>query len=75
MIYGDFESTLVPEDNINSNLNESFTKKYQKRVAFSYDYKLVCVDDKFSKPFKSYVTEDAACNFFSTIKRIFKRVL
>ena len=33
--------------------------KYQKyHTAYSYCYKLVCVDDKFSKPFKSYLGEN-----------------
>ena len=59
MIYADFESILVPEDNGKQNLNEFFTKKYQKYVACSYGYELVCVDDKFSKSFKSYLDEDA----------------
>ena len=53
MIYANFESILVPEDNGKKNSNESYTNKYQKHVACSYGYKLVCVDDKFSKPFKS----------------------
>ena len=39
MIYADFESILVPEDNEKQNLNESYTNKYQKHVAFSYSYK------------------------------------
>ena len=51
MIYADFESILVPEDNGKQNPNESYTNKYQKHVACSYGYKLVCVDDKFSTPF------------------------
>ena len=55
MIYGHFESILVPEDNVKQNPNESYTNKYQKHVACSYDYKLVCVNDKFSKSFKSYL--------------------
>ena len=54
MIYADFESILVPEDNGKQNPEESYTNKYQKHVACSYGYKLVCVNDKFSKPFKSY---------------------
>ena len=61
MIYADFESILVPEDNGKQNPNESFTKKYQKLVACSYGYKLVCADDKFSKAFNSYLDEDAVC--------------
>ena len=55
MIYTDFESILEPEDNGKQNLNESYTNKYQKHVARGYGYKLVCVDDKVSKPFKSYL--------------------
>ena len=36
MIYADFESILVPEDNEKQNPNESYTKKYQKHVACTY---------------------------------------
>ena len=45
------------------NPNESYTSKYQEHVAFSHDYKLLCADDKFNKPFKSYLGEDVVCNF------------
>ena len=62
MIYADFESILVPEDNGKQNPNESYTNKYQKHVACSYGYKLVCVDDKFSKSFKLYLDVDAVYN-------------
>ena len=50
MIYTDFMqiSILVPEVNEKQNLGESYKNKYQKHVARSYRYKLVCVDDKFS---------------------------
>ena len=54
MIYVNFESILVPEVIGKQNSNESYTNKYQKHIACSYDYKLTCVDDKLSKPFKSY---------------------
>ena len=37
--------------------------KYQKQVACSYGYKLLCVDDKFNKSFKSYLGKDAVYNF------------
>ena len=43
MIYSDFESILVPEDNLIQNPEESFTSKYQKYVACSYGYKLACI--------------------------------
>ena len=67
MIYADFESILVPEDNGKQNTNVSYTNKYQKHVASSYGYKSACVDDKFSKPFESYLGKDAAYNFISSI--------
>ena len=54
-IYADFKSISVPEDNEKRNSNEFYSKKYQKHVACSYGYKLVWVDDKFRKPFKSYL--------------------
>ena len=48
LIYADSESTLVPENNGKQNPDESYTNKYQKHAAYSYGYKLVCFDDKFS---------------------------
>ena len=60
--YADFESILVPEDNENQN-PEKFYTNYQKHIACSYGYKLVCVDDKFSKSFKTYLGKDAVYNF------------
>ena len=53
MIYADFESILVPEDNEKQNPGKSYTSRYHKHVACSYGYELVCVGDNFSKPFKS----------------------
>ena len=60
LMYPDFESILLPEDNGKQNPNEFYTNKYQKHIPCSYGYKLLCVDDKFSKPFKSYLREEAA---------------
>ena len=57
----------MSEDNVKQNLNESFTNKHQKNVACSYGYRLICVDDKFSKFFKSYLDEDAFYNFISSM--------
>ena len=48
-----------------ANAKQSYTNKYQNHIACSYSYKLVCVEDKFSKPFKSYLGEDAVCSFIS----------
>ena len=67
MIYADFESILGTEDNEKENQNDSYTNKYQKYVTCSYGYELVCVDDKFSKPFKSCFSKDAGYNFISSM--------
>ena len=63
MIYADFVIILVPEDNT----NKSHTSKYQQHVACSYDYKLLCVDDKFSKPLKSCLIKDTVYNSISSM--------
>ena len=61
-IDADFESILVPENNGKKNPKESHTNNYQKHIACSYGYKLVCVDDRFSKPFKTYLGKKAVYN-------------
>ena len=63
------QSILVPDDNGKQNPNQSHTNKYQKHVACSYDYQLVCVDDKFSKRFKSYLAEDAVYYFIGSMMK------
>ena len=69
MIYADFESILVPKDNGKQNSEESYTDKYQNHFASSYGYVLLlaCVDDKFSKPFKTYLGKDAVYNFINNM--------
>ena len=42
--------------------------KYDNFIqACSYGYKLVCVDDKFSKPFKSFFRKNAVYIFISSM--------
>ena len=67
MIYADFESILVPEDNGKQNPNELYSNKYENNIACSYGYKLVCIEEKFSKPFKSYLGEDPVYNSISSM--------
>ena len=50
-----------------ANPEESYTNKYQKHIACSYAYKLVCVDDKFIKPFKTYLDKDVVRNFINNM--------
>ena len=67
MIYEEFENVSVPADNAKQNLDESYNKKYQKHIAFKYGYKLVYTDDRFSKPFNSYLGENAVYSFISLL--------
>ena len=52
MIYADFESILVPKDG-KQNPVKTYNNKCKKHAYCSYGYKLLCVDNMFSKPFKS----------------------
>ena len=67
MIYADFDNILVPEDNGKQNSIDFDVNKYKKHIVCCYGNKLVCVDDKFSKPFKSYLGKDAVYNFLSSM--------
>ena len=62
-IYSDFERIL--------NCVESYegycSQKYQNHIPCSFAYKLVCVDDKFSKPIVVFRGENAAFKFFEAI--------
>ena len=55
------------EDNRKQNLAESYTNKYQKYIACSYGYILVCVNNKFSKSFKTYLDKNAIYHFVNSM--------
>ena len=57
----------MPENNEKQNPGECYTNKYKKHIACTYHYKLVCADDKFSKPFKTYLGEDVVYNFINNM--------
>ena len=67
IIYADFESILVLEDNGKQNPNKCHTNKFRKHLACKYSYKLAYVDDKFSNPLKSYLDKEATYNFISSM--------
>ena len=48
-IYAGFESLLKRYGGSDRNNNTSYTEKYQKHIPCSFAYKVICVDDKFSK--------------------------
>ena len=64
MIYSDFESILVQEDN---GKQKNLIRTSMKNVVYSYDYKFLYVDDKFSKRFKSYLGKNAVYNFINSM--------
>ena len=58
IIYADFESILVSEDNGKQNSEESYTKKYQQHIAQGSGYRFALVDNRFTKPCKTYLGID-----------------
>ena len=64
-IYADFECNLKSVESYEG----SYSKKYQDHIPCSFAYKLVCVDDKFTKPIVVFRGENAAYDF---VKAIFK---
>ena len=63
IFYDDFECVLIPStDNVDFGPD---TKKYQNHIVCSYGYKLICVDERYSKPYKTYLSEDAIDKFLN----------
>ena len=64
-IYCDYECTLIGStDNISFAPN---TKIYKDHIVCSCDFKLVCVDDRYSKPYKTYFGKDAIAKYLNDI--------
>ena len=62
-IYVDFECNLNSVESYES----SYSKKYQDHITCSFACKLVCVDDKFSKPIVVFRGENTAFRYFEAI--------
>ena len=62
-IYADFECNLKSVESYEG----SYSKKYQDHVPCSFAYKLVCVDDEFTKPIVAFRGENAAYEFIKAI--------
>ena len=67
MIYSYFESILVIEGNGKQKPEGSYKNQYQRHIVWRCGYKLVCIDDKFSRHFKSYLGEDNVYNFVDSM--------
>ena len=66
-IYADFESVLKRIHSDDTNNNASSTKKYQEHIPYSFAYKVVCFDNKFSKPVVLYRGKSAGNKFIEAI--------
>ena len=62
-IYADFECNLRGVESYEG----SYTKKYQDHIPCSFAYKVVCIDDRFTKPIVVYRGENAAYEFIKAI--------
>ena len=55
VFYAHLESNLRQIQKPNrDNVDASYTDKYQENIAFSYDYKILCSDHRFSKSVQIY---------------------
>ena len=61
----DFESNLESIESYEG----CYSKKYQDHIPCSFAYKLVCVDDKFTKPIVPFRGENAAYEFIKAIPK------
>ena len=72
-IYADFECNVkkvkISDKSSDRNDNVSFTEKYQDHIPCRFAYRVVCVDDIFSKPTVLYRGKNAVYKF---IKEIFE---
>ena len=67
-IYADFECNLK-----NVEIYERpYTKKYHNHIPCTYAYKIVCIDDRFSKLIVVYRGENAAYEFIKAILKGYK---
>ena len=62
-IYGDFESHLKSVESYEG----PYSKKYQAHDPCSFAYKLVCIDDEFTKLTVVFIGENAAYEFYQVI--------
>ena len=66
-VYADFECNEKRVRDSNRSDNASYTEKYQVHIPCSFAYKVVCVDDRFSKPVVLYSPKNAIFKFIETI--------
>ena len=65
-IYANFECNFKSVESYEG----SYLKKYQDHIPCSFTYKLVCVDDKFTKPIVVFRGENGAYGFIMVIMNL-----
>ena len=65
-IYADFEYISKRLQINRRNESTSYTEKYQGHIPWSFSYKVVCIDDKFSKTVVLYREKNAVDKFIDT---------
>ena len=70
-IFGDFECLLKEVDIGVNNDCFSYTAKYQDHIPCSFVYKLVCVDDKYSKDVLLFRGKNAVFKFIQSIFKVY----
>ena len=68
VIYCDFESILEPIETAKQNADKtSYTSEYQNHLISSYAYKVVCQNDKYTKPIQYFRGENAIKDFLTNL--------
>ena len=66
-IYADFKCTFKNVDSSINNNEISYIKKYQDHLSYSFAYKVVCVDNRFSKKIVLYRGKNAVNKVIKSI--------
>ena len=67
-VYADSECNLRGVESYEG----SYTKEYQNHISCSFAYKVVCIDDRFTKPIVVYKGKYAAYEFIKAILKEYK---
>ena len=62
-IYADFKCNLKGVEIYQG----SYSKKYQEQISCTFAYKVVCIDNRFSKPIVVFRDKHVACQFIKAI--------
>ena len=67
VIYADFESITQPIEQVQREETKSYTDGYQLHVPCGFAYKVVCIDDRYTKDTVVYRGPDCVANFLKAV--------